>query len=218
MADIFIREFLMSQLCSAGIPMPDKIKDAPVEIKRTLKTAGYCTDIPTNEIPLAYLPGMLRLDKESWLSCLSVDVAFSADVEDGDLVRPVSSECLREFSNVACANDAVWEPVNRVMGATKGDMPKLWGIAYKHVGRVMLGPVVFHHRFAFSTGDILFAGESGTLTTEDTGTIAGVCVAPGSVFIEMSMAASLNVLESRVAKLEEAVQKLIETLAVRRRG
>ena len=214
MATSYLKEYLLSQLCKLGIDWPPpKEEEKPVVVQQTLTEAGYTPLLPTDEIPVALLPGMLRLDKQSWLNALSIEATFSSDVEDGDLVYPVAAGVSGEFiSNIAELRDAVWKPVNQVSGtaSTDEDSPRIWGIAYKHVGRVMFGPVVFHQRFAFKTGDILYVGDSGEITTSNEGAVLGVCLAPGSIFIDLSVTSSklaLDALQERVDKLEQGQEE-----------
>lgn len=215
MATSYLKEYLLSQLCKLGIDWPPpKEEEKPVVVQQTLTEAGYTPLLPTDEIPVALLPGMLRLDKQSWLNALSIEATFSSDVEDGDLVYPVAAGVSGEFiSNIAELRDAVWKPVNQVSGtaSTDEDSPSIWGIAYKHVGRVMFGPVVFHQRFAFKTGDILYVGDSGKITTNNEGAVLGVCLAPGSIFIDLSVTSSklaLDALQERVDRLEARLTAL----------
>lgn len=214
MATSYLKEYLLSQLCKLGIDWPPpKEEEKPVVVQQTLTEAGYTPLLPTDEIPVALLPGMLRLDKQSWLNALSIEATFSSDVEDGDLVYPVAAGVSGEFiSNIAELRDAVWKPVNQVSGTASTDenSPRIWGIAYKHVGRVMFGPVVFHQRFAFKTGDILYVGNSGEITTNNEGAVLGICLAPGSIFIDLSVTSSklaLDALQERVDKLEQGQEE-----------
>lgn len=211
MATSYLKEYLLSQLCKLGIDWPPpKEEEKPVVVQQTITEAGYTPLIPTDDIPVALLPGMLRLDKQSWLNALSIEATFSSDVEDGDLVYPVAAGVSGEFiSNIAELRDAVWKPVNQVSrtASTDEDSPRIWGIAYKHVGRVMFGPVVFHQRFAFKTGDILYVGNGGEITTSNEGAVLGVCLAPGSIFIDLSVTSSklaLDALQERIDKLEQS--------------
>lgn len=220
MATSYLKEYLLSQLCKLGIDWPPpKEEEKPVVVQQTLTEAGYTPLLPTDEIPVALLPGMLRLDKQSWLNALSIEATFSSDVEDGDLVYPVAVGVSGEFiSNIAELRDAVWKPVNQVSGtaSTDEDSPRIWGIAYKHVGRVMFGPVVFHQRFAFKTGDILYVGDGGEITPNNEGAVLGVCLAPGSIFIDLSVTSSklaLDALQERVDKLEQGQEGTGESIS-----
>lgn len=215
MATSFLKEYLLTQLCKLGIEWPPKKEEEkPIKVQQAIAEAGYCPNIPTDDIPVALIPGMLRLDKQSWLNALSIEASFSTDVEDGDLVYPVAINVSGDFiSNIAELRDAVWKPVNQISGTASNDdsQPRIWGIAYKHIGRVMFGPIVFHQRFAFKTGDILYVGESGEITTENVGAVLGICLAPGSIFIDLSITSSnlaLDALEARVAAIETAIQNL----------
>lgn len=77
MATSFLKEYLLSQLCKLGInPCPTKEEEKPVVVKQTLVEAGYCPHIPTDNVPIAFLPAMLRLDKQSWLNALSIEANF----------------------------------------------------------------------------------------------------------------------------------------------
>lgn len=219
MATSFLKEYLLSQLCKLGInPCPTKEEEKPVVVKQTLVEAGYCPHIPTDNVPIAFLPAMLRLDKQSWLNALSIEANFSTDVEDGDLVCPRSVNNSKDFiSNIAELRDSVWVPVNRVdnTASTDEDTPRIWGIAYKHVGRVMFGPLVFHHRFSFKTGDILYVGESGSIVKDNTGVVLGICLAPGSIFIDLSVSSSklaLEALEETVDGLKNSVEDVKNSL------
>lgn len=211
MSTSFLKEYLLSQLCRLGIDLPCKKQEEekPVVVRQTLDEAGYCEHIPTDDIPVALIPGMLRLDKRSWLNALSIEATLSPEVEDGDLVYPVSTNASSEFiSNIAALRDAVWKPVNAVANtaSTSEDSPRIWGIAYRHIGRVMFGPVVFHRRFSFKTGDLLYVGEDGAITTENIGMVLGICLAPGSIFIDLSVTSSklaLDALQERVDQLEK---------------
>lgn len=220
MATSYLKEYLLSQLCKLGIDWPPpKEEEKPVVVQQTLTEAGYTPLLPTDEIPVALLPGMLRLDKQSWLNALSIEATFASDVEDGDLVYPVAAGVSGEFiSNIAELRDAVWKPVNQVSGTASTDenSPRIWGIAYKHVGRVMFGPVVFHQRFAFKTGDILYVGNSGEITTNNEGAVLGICLAPGSIFIDLSVSSSklaLDALQERVDKLEQDQEGASESIS-----
>ena len=211
MSTSFLKEYLLSQLCRLGIDLPCKKQEEekPVVVRQTLDEAGYCEHIPTDDIPVALIPGMLRLDKRSWLNALSIEATLSPEVEDGDLVYPVSTNASSEFiSNIAALRDAVWKPVNAVANtaSTSEDSPRIWGIAYRHIGRVMFGPVVFHRRFSFKTGDLLYVGEDGAITTENVGMVLGVCLAPGSIFIDLSVTSSKLALDALEDKIESIKQ------------
>lgn len=187
MASIFMKEWLLLQLQKLGISCSVREQQSeafqPV-VQRTLQEAGFCPQVPTDDIPVAYLPGMLRLDKESWLNCLTVEASFSSNVEDGDLVLPIATSTSAEFSqNVAKVSDAVWKPVNSGAGTTPGKV-RVWGVAYKHIGRVLIGPVVFHQSFAFPTGTLVYAGNNGKLTKDVNDYFVGACIAPGSILIK----------------------------------
>ena len=186
MANAFMREWMLLQLQKLGIAcFGKKQEEQPTVVTQTLQESGFCPDIPTDDIPVAYLPGMLRLDKTSWLHCLSVEASFSSAVEDGDLVVPVATNLSQEFTqNIASVGDAIWKPVNSGAGTTPSGDIKVWGIVYKHIGRVILGPAVFHQSFAYKTGDLLYAGDSGKLTTTTNNLFVGACVAPGTILLK----------------------------------
>lgn len=187
MANPFMKEWLLLQLQKLGLPCPfgKEKEEPPIVVRQTLQEAGYCADIPTDDIPVAHLPGMIRLDKESWLHCLTVEASFSSAVEDGDLVVPIATNLSQEFTqNIASVGDAIWKPVNSGAGTTPSGDIKVWGIAYKHIGRVILGPAVFHQSFAYKTGDLLYAGDSGKLTTTTNNLFVGACVAPGTILLK----------------------------------
>lgn len=169
MASLFLKEYLLSQLCRLGIKWPPKEENKKPVVEQTLKEAGFSSRIPTDDIPVALIPGVIRLDKESWLSCVSVEAAFSADVEDGMLVT---------------VDKGIWKPVNQVQNSEKDKTAHYWGIAYTQVGRVMLGPVVFHKKFSYVAGTMLYAGDAGTLTDVENEVFVGVCVAPGTIMLK----------------------------------
>ena len=177
MASAFLKELLLTQLEKVGLRCGGHRPPPPPVVQQTLNEAGFCAEIPTNDIPVSALPGMLRLDKSSWLSCVSIEASFAPEVEDGDLVCPTLRTPSDEFrQNVAELGDAVW-------GHYKNSAT-LKGIAYVHIGRVLFGPLVKHPSFTFRTGDQLFAAKGGKLTTEKNDNFVGLCVAPGSILLK----------------------------------
>lgn len=183
MASAFMKEWLLLQQEYLGLTCVTKGADGEpvVDVKQTLREAGYSTAVPTDDIPVAYLPGMLRLDKESWLNCVSVEASFSNTVEDGDLVCPVRADTTQGLMG---GHDAIWKSVRSGAGTTPSGTQHLWGFAYKHVGRVLLGPAVFYQSFTFPTGTFVYADTNGKLTSVANEYLVGVCVAPGTILIK----------------------------------
>lgn len=177
MASAFLKELLLAQLEKVGLRTCEHKPSPPPVVQQALNEAGFCAEIPTNDIPVSALPGMLRLDKSSWLSCVSVEATFAPEVEDGDLVCPTLRTQSGEFNqNVAELGDAIWNHYK--------SSAVLKGIAYVHVGRVLFGPLVKHPSFTFRTGDQLFAAQGGKLTTVKNDNFVGLCVAPGSILLK----------------------------------
>lgn len=147
---------------------------------------GFNEFIPSDHIPVAGLPDAIRDQKSAWLNTISVRAVFSAEVEDGDLVVPVVRDDVNDWYHP----DTVWVPAlgpDAVMhaetetGATY--QPKFYGMAYKGINRVMLGPLVYHPTYKFRAGDILYATANGKMTTEQTEVFVGACLAPGYVLL-----------------------------------
>lgn len=144
---------------------------------------GFNEFLPSDHIPVAGLPDAIRDQKSAWLNTISVRAVFSAEVEDGDLVIPVT----RESSNDWHHPDTVWVPAlspdaqaeMTVVGGESSYRPKFYGVAYKAVNRVLMGPIVYSPKFMFKAGDLIFATTNGKVTTEETDVFAGTCLAPG---------------------------------------
>lgn len=147
---------------------------------------GFNEFLPSDHIPVAGLPDAIRDQKSAWLNTISVRAIFSAEVEDGDLVVPV----VRDETNDWYHPDTVWVPAlgpDAVMRAeNEADnvyQPKFYGMAYKGINRVMLGPLVYHPTYKFRAGDVLYATANGKMTTEQTEVFVGACLAPGYVLL-----------------------------------
>lgn len=147
---------------------------------------GFNEFLPSDHIPVAGLPDAIREQKSAWLNTISVRAVFSAEVEDGDLVVPV----VRDETNDWYHPDTVWVPAlgpDAVMQAETETsatyQPKFYGMAYKGLNRVMLGPLVYHPTYKFRAGDILYATTNGKMTTEQTEVFVGACLAPGYVLL-----------------------------------
>lgn len=147
---------------------------------------GFNEFLPSDHIPVAGLPDAIRDQKSAWLNTISVRAVFSAEVEDGDLVVPV----VRDETNDWYHPDTVWVPAlgpAAVMQAENESdatyQPKFYGMAYKGLNRVMLGPLVYHPTYKFRAGDILYATANGKMTTEQTEVFVGACLAPGYVLL-----------------------------------
>lgn len=178
---------------------------------------GFVPQLPRNNTPVSKLPEAIRSGKQAFLSCVSVRAIFSSDVEDGDLVRPVAVDNSDIYlETVTQLADAVWVPVNRVEASETDEageppVPAFWGIAYKNIGRVLLGPAVAHPKFRFKTGDTLYAATGGKLTTENTGMLVGFCLAPGKIYIGTSVsesAVSIKALQEKIADLSDSLGTL----------
>lgn len=178
-------------------------------------SSGFFFQLPHNCIPIAQLPAALREAKQAWLSCVSVAAIFSSDVEDGDLVRPMSESAEALPDNVAEWKDAVWVPVKRLLNAEENTfdstIPAFWGIAFKQAGRVLFGPTVQHSSFGWHTGDVLYADKRGKLTTTNTGVLVGFCVAPGAIYIGSSASESeisIQGMQEKITALDSFTQGL----------
>lgn len=178
-------------------------------------SSGFFFQLPHNCIPIAQLPAALREAKQAWLSCVSVAAVFSPDVEDGDLVRPMSESAEALPDNVAEWKDAIWVPVKRLLNAEENTfdstIPAFWGIAFKQAGRVLFGPTVQHNSFGWHTGDVLYADKRGKLTTTNTGVLVGFCVAPGTIYIGSSASESeisIQSMQEKIAALDVFTQGL----------
>lgn len=163
---------------------------------------GFDPKVPSDGTVVSDVIGSIRAAKIAFNSTHSVPAVFARDVQDGDIVIPIP--CIQE-GNTACNElmdalfrmrripDAIWVPAFRktldedVAALSDIDFdsykPAFYGVAYVHIGRVMIGPVVAHPRYKFHTGSKLYAADNGDLTTENTGTLVGVCLAPGSFYL-----------------------------------
>lgn len=164
--------------------------------------SGFDPKVPSNGTVVSDVIDSIRTAKIAFNSTHSVPAVFARDVQDGDIVIPIP--CIQE-GNTACNElmdalfrmrripDAIWVPAFRktldeeVAALSDIDFdsykPAFYGVAYVHIGRVMIGPVVAHPRYKFHTGSKLYAADNGDLTTENTGTLVGVCLAPGSFYL-----------------------------------
>lgn len=164
--------------------------------------SGFDPKVPSDGTVVSDTIGAIRAAKIAFNSTHSVPAVFARDVQDGDIVIPIP--CIQE-GNTACNElmdalfrmhripDAIWVPAFRktldeeVAALSDIDFdsykPAFYGVAYVHIGRVMIGPVVAHPRYKFHTGSKLYAADNGDLTTENTGTLVGVCLAPGSFYL-----------------------------------
>lgn len=178
-----------------------------------LEQTAYTDMLPDDDIPVALLPGMLRLSKKGWLRCHSVTGVFSADVEDGMIVVPAArpeSEAWK--AHIALRHDCIWVPANQLdkeekeIQATKIENAHIYGVAYKDIGRIMFGPIVYHPSFQFETGQLLYLGTFGKIVQDSTAKdgsrnlLLGACVGSGSVYFE----AGVTELELNKAVLKNA--------------
>lgn len=150
---------------------------------------GFNEFIPSDHIPVAGLPDAIRDQKSAWLNTVSVRAVFSAEVEDGDLVIPV----VREGSNDWQHPDTMWIPALSVDKYVQ-ERPlsisykaAFYGVAYKRLNRVMLGPLVYHPSYRFPPGAYLYALPNGKIGVTPTEIVAGVCLAPGYVLLHTSV-------------------------------
>lgn len=163
---------------------------------------GFNPDVPESGTVVSNLAQALREAKVAYNSVVSVPAVFSCDVEDGDIVIPLPcgdscdvncDELLKTLRDLGQIPDAIWVPAFRTtidsqvstlsaVDPTTYD-PPFYGVAYTKLKRVMVGPVVAHPRFKFHTGDKIYAGEDGDLTTTTNEHMVGVCLAPGSIFL-----------------------------------
>lgn len=173
---------------------------------------GFNEFLPSDHIPVAGLPDAIRDQKSAWLNTISVRAVFSAEVEDGDLVVPV----VRDETNDWYHPDTVWVPAlgpDAVMHAETETsatyQPKFYGMAYKGINRVMLGPLVYHPTYKFRAGDILYATANGKMTTEQTEVFVGACLAPGYVLLH-GTAQNIDLFK-KAAELTERAETAAET-------
>lgn len=163
---------------------------------------GFNPEYPEEGSVVSNLAYSIREAKRALNSVVSVPAVFSCDVEDGDIVIPLPcgdscdvncDELLKTLRDLGQIPDAIWVPAFRTstdsqvstlsaVDPTTYD-PPFYGVAYTKFKRVMVGPVVAHPRFKFHTGDKIYAGEDGDLTTTTNDHMVGVCLAPGSIFL-----------------------------------
>lgn len=163
---------------------------------------GFDPKYPPEGTVVSDVIGSIRDAKVAFNTTHSVPAIFARDVQDGDIVIPIP--CINN-ENTACNElmdalfrlkripDAIWVPAFRKTIDEEVSMlsnvdfdsyePAFYGVAYLHIGRVMVGPVVAHPRYKFHTGAKLYAADNGDLTTDNTGTLVGVCLAPGSFYL-----------------------------------
>lgn len=184
----FYRDYLLAQYfasldtnCAEGW-RPEAETPAGKPPDGAFVEVGFSPLIPPDDVPIALLPAMMRLDKASWVSCVSVAASFAAGVQDGHVVYPVRNTAGATVTNIASVGDVTWNILNEV-GAT--GIPPILGIAYREIGRVMAGPIVRHSSFKFSTGDLVYV-QNGRLTTTPTGRVIGVCFSPEAVMLDIS--------------------------------
>lgn len=163
---------------------------------------GFNPEYPEEGSVISNLAYSIREAKRALNSVVSVPAVFSCDVEDGDIVIPLPcgdscdvncDELLKTLRDLGQIPDAIWVPAFRTsidsqvsilsaVDPTTYD-PPFYGVAYTGIKRVMVGPVVVHPRFKFHTGDKIYAGSDGDLTTTANEHMVGVCLAPGAIFL-----------------------------------
>ena len=163
---------------------------------------GFNPEYPEEGSAVSNLAYSIREAKRALNSVVSVPAVFACDVEDGDIVIPLPckddcdencDELLKTLRDLGHIPDAIWVPAFRktmdsqISTLSSVDVttydPPFYGVAYKDVSRVMVGPVVVHRRFKFHTGDKIYAADNGDLTTTPNDHMVGVCLAPGSVYL-----------------------------------
>lgn len=135
--------------------------------------AGFSTAIPSDDIPVAGLPAMIRLAKQSWLDMAGVRATFAAEVEDGDIV---------------CPSGSLWEKCV----PEDGEITSVFGVAFRPVGMVVFGPVVRHAAFSgYAAGEKLYLDAEGALLASgedpDGAALVGVCVGRGSALLKQAI-------------------------------
>lgn len=163
---------------------------------------GFNVEVPEEGTVMSNLAHSVREAKMALNSVVSVPAVFACDVEDGDIVIPLPcedtcnvncDELLKTLRDLQQIPDAIWIPAFRTstdsqistlsaVDPTTYD-PPFYGVAYTGIKRVMVGPVVVHPRFKFHTGDKIYAGTDGDLTTTANEHMVGVCLAPGAIFL-----------------------------------
>lgn len=167
---------------------------------------GLSLQYPTSGAAVSGMIRGIREFKHAIVGMFSVPVVFSVDVKDGDLVRPISyqeaedREILEMMVDLKNIPEAIWVPVFKypedevsppksVADFTYTDYnPFYYGIAYTKLHRVMVGPLVFHPKFKFGTGDKIYALDDGSLTTEANKHFVGTCLAPYFIFLSQDAA------------------------------
>lgn len=171
---------------------------------------GFNVEVPEEGTAVSNIARSVREAKIAFRSLVSVPALFACDVEDGDIVIPLPCKCdddeacnelMETLAKIGKLPDAIWVPAFRettdssisalsAVDVTTYD-PPFFGVAYRKIERVMVGPIVVHPRFQFHTGDKVYADKNGNLTTTTNENMVGVCLAPGSVYL-LQYASSLK--------------------------
>lgn len=171
---------------------------------------GFNVEVPEEGTAVSNIARSVREAKIAFGSLISVPALFACDVEDGDIVIPLPCKCdddeacnelMETLAKIGKLPDAIWIPAFRettdssisalsAVDVTTYD-PPFFGVAYRKIERVMVGPIVVHPRFQFHTGDKVYADKNGNLTTTTNENMVGVCLAPGSVYL-LQYASSLK--------------------------
>ena len=171
---------------------------------------GFNVEVPEEGTAVSNIARSVREAKIAFGSLVSVPALFACDVEDGDIVIPLPCKCdddeacnelMETLAKIGKLPDAIWIPAFRettdssistlsAVDVTTYD-PPFFGVAYRKIKRVMVGPIVVHPRFQFHTGDKVYADKNGNLTTTTNENMVGVCLAPGSVYL-LQYASSLK--------------------------
>lgn len=171
---------------------------------------GFNVEVPEEGTAVSNIARSVREAKIAFGSLVSVPALFACDVEDGDIVIPLPCKCdddeacnelMETLAKIGKLPDAIWVPAFRettdssisalsAVDVTTYD-PPFFGVAYRKIERVMVGPIVVHPRFRFHTGDKVYADKNGNLTTTTNENMVGVCLAPGSVYL-LQYASSLK--------------------------
>lgn len=171
---------------------------------------GFNVEVPEEGTAVSNIARSVREAKIAFGSLVSVPALFACDVEDGDIVIPLPCKCdddeacnelMETLAKIGKLPDAIWIPAFRettdssisalsAVDVTTYD-PPFFGVAYRKIERVMVGPIVVHPRFQFHTGDKVYADKNGNLTTTTNENMVGVCLAPGSVYL-LQYASSLK--------------------------
>lgn len=171
---------------------------------------GFNVEVPEEGTAVSNIARSVREAKIAFGSLISVPALFACDVEDGDIVIPLPCKCdddeacnelMETLAKIGKLPDAIWIPAFRettdssisalsAVDVTTYD-PPFFGVAYRKIERVMVGPIVVHPRFQFHTGDKVYADKNGNLTTTANENMVGVCLAPGSVYL-LQYASSLK--------------------------